>query len=153
MSFSSLTVDIPSKDTFIHPEGPLEPCWNHVMEENPSQDAPAPTVTKIRWYNITVFQRNLGRVCKVRIGRPPLTPSIFVQNAHIPQLTVSTIPPLTSESSSHFPKPKKAPIIPAGASTQEMLCRRDNRSKWEKMDTVLDTYGFANLGDFLSTLF
>ncbi|KAJ7110688.1 hypothetical protein C8R44DRAFT_934414 [Mycena epipterygia] len=34
-----------------------------------------------------------------------------------------------------------------------MLRRRDNRSKWEKMDTVLDTYGFANLGDFLSTLF
>ncbi|KAJ7845024.1 hypothetical protein B0H14DRAFT_3685189, partial [Mycena olivaceomarginata] len=39
-----------------------------------------------------------------------------------------------------------------GASTQEQL-RATKRSNCEKINAVVDTYGFANLGNFLSTLF
>ncbi|KAJ7016698.1 hypothetical protein C8F04DRAFT_1244801 [Mycena alexandri] len=71
------------------------------------------------------------------------------RRAPLPIPTIPAIPPLASSSAPHNPLPLP-PIT--GASTQAPL-RAKKRSKFDKMDDVLATYGFKSLGDFLSTLF
>ncbi|KAJ7691362.1 hypothetical protein B0H17DRAFT_935216 [Mycena rosella] len=67
-------------------------------------------------------------------------------------LTIPTISPPGSTPGS-FSAPH-TPITPISStsSTQAPL-RAPRRTQWEKVDDVLTSYGFRNLGDFLATLF
>ena len=68
----------------------------------------------------------------------------------LPQLTIPEIPVLPSGatgSQSHASGTHTSAL-----PTQESQ-RARKRSKFEKIDSVLETYGFDNLGDFLLTLF
>ncbi|KAJ7852214.1 hypothetical protein B0H14DRAFT_3137187 [Mycena olivaceomarginata] len=61
------------------------------------------------------------------------------------------IPVITSFASASAPESPITPS-PSSASTQPSL-RAAKRTKWQKVDNVLKTYGFPNLGDFLACLF
>ncbi|KAF8193976.1 hypothetical protein K438DRAFT_2130586 [Mycena galopus ATCC 62051] len=63
-------------------------------------------------------------------------------------LTIPVIPNLASVSASNSPVTPS----PASASSQARL-RAPGRSQWTKVDDVLGTYGFANIGEFLALLF
>ncbi|KAJ7431690.1 hypothetical protein B0H11DRAFT_1848485 [Mycena galericulata] len=66
-------------------------------------------------------------------------------------LTIPTLPPLASTSSPTSVAP--SPITPVSSTSAQTPLRAKRRSKWEKVDDILSTYGFHNLGDFLATLF
>ncbi|KAJ7309482.1 hypothetical protein DFH08DRAFT_1088244 [Mycena albidolilacea] len=61
------------------------------------------------------------------------------------------IPVITSFASASTPGSPVTPS-PSSASIQPSL-RAARRTKWQKVDDVLKTYGFPNLGDFLACLF
>ncbi|KAJ7808146.1 hypothetical protein B0H14DRAFT_2525469 [Mycena olivaceomarginata] len=61
------------------------------------------------------------------------------------------IPVITSFASASTPGSPVTPS-PSSASTQPSL-RAARRTKWQKVDDVLKTYGFPNLGDFLACRF
>ncbi|KAJ7845706.1 hypothetical protein B0H14DRAFT_3682862 [Mycena olivaceomarginata] len=80
---------------------------------------------------------------------PPPPPVTLVRTyRRLIPLTIPSIPPIASNSSSHSPVTPS----PSSASTQLSL-RAPKRTKFQKMDDVLSTYGFPNLGDFLAVLF
>ena len=66
------------------------------------------------------------------------------------QLVIPEIPALPSGATTSQSQASGTPS--SALPTQESL-RGPRRSKWEKIDAVLETYGFDNLGDFLLTLF
>ncbi|KAJ7643001.1 hypothetical protein DFH06DRAFT_999293 [Mycena polygramma] len=71
----------------------------------------------------------------------------------VPVLTIPTIPPPGSIPG--YVSAPQTPVTPSPAasiSTQPRL-RAPKRTKFDKVDDVLSTYGFTNLGDFLATLF
>ncbi|KAJ7661781.1 hypothetical protein B0H14DRAFT_2658967 [Mycena olivaceomarginata] len=61
------------------------------------------------------------------------------------------VPVITSFASASPPEIPVTPS-PSSASTQPSL-RAARRTQWQKIDDVLRTYGFPNLGDFLACLF
>ncbi|KAJ7308761.1 hypothetical protein DFH08DRAFT_927373 [Mycena albidolilacea] len=83
-------------------------------------------------------------------GNPPQPPVKLVRSyqRHPPP---QIVPVITSFASASAPESPVTPS-PSSASTQPSL-RAARRTKWQKVDDVLQTYGFPNLGDFLSWLF
>jgi hypothetical protein len=83
-------------------------------------------------------------------GNSPQPPVKLVQSyrRHPPP---QIIPVITSFASSSAPE---SPVTtsPSSVSTQPSL-RAAKRTKWHKIDDVLQTYGFPNVGDFLACLF
>lgn len=77
---------------------------------------------------------------------PPVITKVRVYN-RTPKLIIPDIPPLASSSSTG------SPITPVSAASVQTPLRAARRSKWQKIDDVLETYGFDSLGDFLTTLF
>jgi hypothetical protein len=83
-------------------------------------------------------------------GNPPQLPAKLVgsyQRHPAPQIILV----ITSFASASAPESPITPS-PSSASTQPSL-RAARRTKWQKVDNVLHTYGFLNLGDFLACLF
>ncbi|KAJ6463158.1 hypothetical protein C8R47DRAFT_1225275 [Mycena vitilis] len=83
------------------------------------------------------------------------TPPITAKRAwrRIPVLTIPMIPPPGSIPG--YVSAPQTPVnssFPAPISTQPRL-RAPMRTKFDKVDDVLSTYGFTSLGDFLATLF
>jgi hypothetical protein len=74
----------------------------------------------------------------------------------IPELTIPIIPaPVSVPGSASQPQSPVTPATPASTtstSTQPRL-RVPKRTKWEKVDDVLTTFGFESVGEFLATLF
>ncbi|KAJ7923991.1 hypothetical protein B0H13DRAFT_2399024 [Mycena leptocephala] len=74
----------------------------------------------------------------------------------IPELTIPIIPaPGSVPGSASQPQSPVTPVTPASTtstSTQPRL-RVPKRTKWEKVDDVLTTFGFESVGEFLATLF
>lgn len=71
----------------------------------------------------------------------------------IPDLVIPQIPPLQSASTSA--SVPTTPITPISSTSRSSQARRRNpkRSRWQKVDAVLTSYGFDSLGDFLETVF
>ncbi|KAJ7815078.1 hypothetical protein B0H14DRAFT_2375595 [Mycena olivaceomarginata] len=76
---------------------------------------------------------------------PPLSGDFFSSSADSPASASIAGPAITWSNS---------PITPSSSSSiSAPSLRAAKRSKWEKMDDLLSSYGFLSLGDFLDVLF
>ncbi|KAJ7696918.1 hypothetical protein B0H14DRAFT_2650018, partial [Mycena olivaceomarginata] len=83
-------------------------------------------------------------------GNPPQPPVKLVRSYNkLPPPPI--VPVITSFAGASAPESPVTPS-PSSASTQPSL-RAARRTQWQKIDDVLRTYGFPNLGDFLACLF
>jgi hypothetical protein len=78
-------------------------------------------------------------------------PPVKLVRSYRRHLPPEIIPVITSFVSASAPESPVTPS-PSSASTQPSL-QAARRTKWQKVDDVLKTYGFPNLGDFLACLF
>ncbi|KAF7371704.1 hypothetical protein MVEN_00026800 [Mycena venus] len=72
------------------------------------------------------------------------------------KLMIPSIPPPGSYSgSASAPTTPITPVTPASttSTSSQVRLRAPMRSKWQKIEDVLTTYGFDSLGEFLETLF
>ncbi|KAJ6511068.1 hypothetical protein C8R45DRAFT_1068877 [Mycena sanguinolenta] len=80
-------------------------------------------------------------------GQTP-APRVRQYNRTPAPLTIPVIPQLASVSASN------SPVTPSPSSVSSQIpLRAARRSQWAKVDAVLGTYGFSNVGKFLAVLF